>query len=554
MKSLTSKILLFLVVALGIYTAVWYTKAHELEKNLHAQIEKAAQDKTHGYQFQYESIERSGYPFDINLALKNPRIKVFGSSAEIRLNGQIIDKFTPLGGLKSIEYNGKTHLVIPAEEGKEEQQFLLEGEIMVESESGSLLPDSVLHQLSRVEDPLNEIWSHLNLANGKVVLNNLKLTDLNENKTALELDHATIRFAHKDVSEKNQTVFLNAIVKGLNSYPTLSYLYFHVGDLDTSTKLTQTFHEALYSKMGKTDLNFDMDLDIPSNKQWQEIVENTTGYFLVNPVPTSKVMLKGSSSGDNFGPSKFDLNLVTNENEAHDVYFSLKVNSESSPTKAYVDALTYAVQETGKAAAEMKAANNDEEKLQELFTKHREDVLAIVPKMNEFGTIKFAHNIDIKTNKETFHTNVKLPKLELMSAPYGGRIHGEAQGDTNNFTATFTFDLIKYKPMIQDLMAYYNRLTKVINVFESDEKSKLKEVSPQLVEKVLTYIREISNKPTSNSTDVEITTTTVENNTQVGTLTLDEFLHLSNELLEAFDKELGFEHESKKEEPQESKK
>jgi len=546
MKSLTSKVLVFLVIAIGIYTAVWYTKARELESSLHTQIEKAAQDKAHGYLFQYESLERSGYPFDIILTLKNPKIKILASSAEIKLDGKIIDKFNPLGGLKSIEYMGKTSVTIPLGEGKEEKEFLLEGQIKVESESGSLLPSSIISHLATLANPLEQIWSHLNLTDGQVELNILKLTDVKANKVALDLNHATIHFAHKEISETNQTVLLNLVVKGFDAYPTLSYLYAQDANQNETTKLSEKFYEAFYSKMGKTNFNFVMDLNIPSNKQWQEIVNNAASYFLINHVPTSKITLKASSMGDNFGDSKFDFDFASSQNDAKEASLTLKANSETSPTKTYVDSLVYAVQEVAKAASNMKTENPADEKLKELFTKHSEDVEAIVPKMNEFGTIKFSHNLDTKINKENLRTKVKLSKFELLTALYGGRLHGEAEGDINTFSATFTLELIKYKPLIQDMIAYYNRLTRVINVFQKDEKSKLKEVSPQLVEKTLTYLREISNKPTSDSNDVEITMTSTPSSTRIGTLTFDSFTQKSMELMTAFEKELGLEKETKK--------
>ena len=153
MKYLKTIISIVVLVIVGGYSAFWYSQSSKLEGNLKSQIDKIAQDKTHGYQFQYDSIESSGYPFDITIALKNPKIKSIPSDpneapVEINLDGKINDKFNIFGHLKAVEFIGKTEISLPESETNEEKKFLLEGKIVTETDSESLIPDSVLNQLA----------------------------------------------------------------------------------------------------------------------------------------------------------------------------------------------------------------------------------------------------------------------------------------------------------------------------------------------------------------------------------------------------------------------
>lgn len=521
-----------LATALGVYSAFWFIQSNALEKALKLHIEQLNLDDEAGFHIEYASFVKGGYPFEISIALVNPKITVTTSTEKstIHVDGKMIDHFSLLGHLKSIEYVGKTHLLIP-QDGGNSFQFLVEGAMRLESESGSLIPSSALRNLSKLDQILEHIWASIDLDNSSIYLSDLKISDVQKNIPVLDVEKMDVRFVRQQKSDLNQTIRFQVDIDGFDSSLPISYSYQQDGNVTLYDKLAQKFVLALYSKMGKTALRFDLDLDIPTLKEWYNIANHDIFEYSILPFPPISIAFKGSNHLHSFGTSESSALLLTKHAEPNQDSALIKLDTKTICTKAYVDGLIYALQETVKEAALLKPSNKEEKMVKTFFVKHQEDLLPLIPRLNEFGPIQYALDFNLEIDKEKAHAKAELGKLAFLTELYGLQLHGEGQGGLGSQTGSLTFDLLEYEPLIKDLFAYTNKIMKVV-------KEPI-EFPTTVIDSTLKYLREISDQPESDAKDLHITVSYKEGNMMVGTLDFNDFVIKTAELDELITKELA---------------
>lgn len=539
MKLFKIIIVLFLIV-IGAYTAFWYNKSNELKNVFKTHIDQLAQNKSNNLHLEYSSIERGGYPFHFSLALINPKITEIKSGEnannlvrEVKIDGKIIDHFSLSGQLQSVEYTGKANVFIPPNDGEQSSNFLVEGNMLLESKSGNLIPVSFLENLTTI-DQLFDMWEHINLDNSLLQISNLKISDVQRNIPVLNLDSFDIHIDHKPKDETNQLIKLQNSMKGFDLHTLVTYIYSLEKDPALLKKLQEQFTLALSSKEGKSGYNFDLDLDIPNKEELQKILKGSFSKYLTHPLPKISIAFKGSSQEGAFGTSNLNVHFATNSEENKRESISFKIDATADYKKNYVEALAYAIEKIGKEAVALNPKDEQERIVKELLVNHTSDLIGLVPKMNEFGTIQETFDLNIKVNKSKLYAQIALANFDLLSNHYGIKMHGKGEGSLGSSKGLLTLDGLQYESLIRDLTTYSNKVIRVVNLTDF----KVNEISKDSEEKVLNYIRAISNEPQTSSKDVHITARFLNEKVKVGTLSLEEFIQKTENLVTEIDREL----------------
>ncbi|MFI5344601.1 MAG: hypothetical protein ACHQUC_10325, partial [Chlamydiales bacterium] len=226
------KIIFFSFAAVvGAYSAFWYIESNALEKILKLHIDQLNLEGEGEIHLEYASFEKGGYPFEISVAMLNPKITVASptevsteASVLIHTDGKMIDHFSPLGQLKSFEYVGKTHVLIPHEQGHS-SQFIVEGAMLLKSESGSLIPSLALNNLSKLDQLLENVWTNINLDDSSIHLSGLKISDALKNVPVIDIEKIDLHFVRQQKNDLNQTIKLLLNVDGFDSSLPISYSY-----------------------------------------------------------------------------------------------------------------------------------------------------------------------------------------------------------------------------------------------------------------------------------------------------------------------------------------
>lgn len=539
-------ILLLLVVAILTYTTFWYFRSNELEKIVKNDIEKFVRNNQDQFQLHYDSIEKSGYPLNISIALVNPKISILPSSdatnlskIEINLDGKIIDHFNVAGELKSVEYKGKSILVIPQQLSDQSSRFSVEGDMLFESDSGHLIPLSTLKNLANLDRILEDIWTHINLDNSAIHLSHLKITDLQTNALILDSDKTDLSFSRQQKEENTQHVHLIFDTKGFDAYPFFTYLYNQSEKVSPFETLAHQFFLNLYKKEGKTGFNFDLDLDMPSNEEWQKIMQRDYLTYLTQPLPQVAVNFKGASDRALFGNSALKINAVLKTEDENVENLSINFDGQMVNTKAVVDALIQSLKEVSQEASKLEPTDDHEKTIKTLLVNHTDDLIALIPQLNEFGTIKKKGDLHFAFNKSNWQSKVELNKWTLSSDLYSLQLDGNIEGGLDSNTGTITIDIKQFEALVRDFAIYANKWIKVFNIVqEMHDEHDTNKISVALVDNVLTYLRTISNDPQSDSKDLTITVSFVNGSVKVGTLNLEEYIQKTTALSNEIQKEM----------------
>ncbi len=532
---------LLILIVLGAYTIFWYKKSSDLENHFKTQIDQLAHNDKNSYLLQYDSIERGGFPFNFTLALVNPTIteiqspeKANTKGAEIKINGKIIDHFTLSEELKSVEYQGKANIYIPSQNEEQSSNFLVEGNMLLENESGSLIPVTALKNLVTLDQIIGNLWEHLNLDDSQMKISNLKISDIQRNSPVVNIDSFDIYFTRQLKDEANRKIHLKSNVKGWDIYQLNSYIHSKVKPSSLLDKLYQEFLLALNSKEGKIGLDFDLDLDIPNDEELYKISQRHISAYLTHPFPEFSIAFDGSFNAAALENSKVKGRLAIKQEEHKEESISLNVDGSNSYTTAYVEALHYALEKVSEEAALLEPTNENEKIIKELLVNHRAELIGLIPQINEFGTIQEILDLNIKLKKSELYTNIQLANFAFLSKLYGVQLHGETEGRIGSAAGSITLDLLQYEPLIHDLTAYINKVIRVLNLIDYN----LNEISAALEKQILSYIQEISNEPQTNTKDIHITAGYLKDGVKVGTLSLDEFMQKSSAMWNEIEKEV----------------
>ena len=140
----------------------------------------------------------------------------------------------------------------------------------------------------------------------------------------------------------------------------------------------------------------------------------------------------------------------------------------------------------------------------------------------KFGKIEGNQGLLFTVNKNTFNWHSVLEDLSLSCDKFGIFIKGAAQTRTNILQADATITLKNAPAFIEELVAFYNRIEKVVNLFEQNLQMRLKPLPENAKDPLVAYLRLLTSDHTKSDDELEILVKLQDDKIYVGSVTLEE--------------------------------
>ncbi|HXF29105.1 MAG TPA: hypothetical protein VN457_04585, partial [Chlamydiales bacterium] len=378
------------LVLVSSYSALWYYEADFLQKNLQAEIAKITQNNPLDLKLDYDSLQKSGFPFDICLTVVNPKIvsKAAASTQkpqpmELHFDGAVENKFSIFGELKSIETSGKVDFFLPKIATMDASHWVATGKIKLAGIYKKSLVDTVSDLFQKKIPDIDG----LNLTCTRVEIS--KVTPEKESE-GLSVDHAFVQYEKKKTSQ---------LVRLRSDFSIQKSLVIQPPHNDSSFKeCIQFVNNFLGKKLLKTNYSADFEIELPDFKTLQAITA-TPLMLLAKEIPAVSFHVSKFDSSGEYASSHTAGSLSLHEDTSKNVVAECSIESKAEYTPAFYNLLLGILGELKKHIGDLKSHEKMTEKFKALIGDHLHEVQAIIPKFQDFGPLHFKKSWSVAWNK-----------------------------------------------------------------------------------------------------------------------------------------------------------
>lgn len=518
MKKFINSLGLILLAAAAGYSAYWYVLANKAEtafKDSIAQWQKDNNIET----FTYDSLSKEGFPSHINLRLENVKVKKteqdndttyaadFGGSLTLSIPLWQKERLISTNGTTTLQSNFGAKTGAP-------HTLIAKGKSSLSLEDGNsthfdILKNVFLH--GNATDPDKQ----LSFLSFKSNLDELSIkSEINE-KTPLQITSGPINIK---VNKKDYKAGQQEIVYSFNSKD------FQVNTPDSTEVLSLFYYNP--SDMGKTNINLDGSVCYPEQSTWEELGTD----------PFKPRKAEACFKLDNFSLTSdlYDSNLqnfifsLVQDNTLWTL--TIKGTSDGSYTEKYDQvirkSLSFLLKDPTFAE---KFVGNDPKEQQQLI-QASDDIVKLIPSLHDFG--KVTNKVDFIGSADIQNNVAEKAKYDLSAFDYTLPPYALSLTSKGDFKLNFSepnvngvLKITRYKQMVENLIAFYNKVIQVYNKYSLSENKSIAGLNPEATKKTLVFLREISDDPTKETSDLRVTFSYNDKDQwKVGTLNLPQFL------------------------------
>jgi hypothetical protein len=513
---------LFIVLG-GLYTGFWWKKSNELKQHVQIILDHlAANEKS--FRFEYEGIERRGFPAALGIAIKNPRLISSDSQEEIALNGtvDITSHLLDTQHVKSqLTGNNQLHLVYkdPDTEKYSTKDLLLSGNLVfncacenlpaLAQSSAELSSDNLL---KLIEGALQDFAVHAK---------NFSILDENSNKEQLfAIDQGDISFNLKKKTSSVNDLALAIDLKNLKIFDKVLVPYTYSIDNVTTLKPNLSQDTTLLNLVlnGKatipsSDHSFYHTFDLKEIPAFSFIIDQ---YQVGLEDKWKKSSSKGTAS------------LSKEENQQIQMHFASNDQSEyHSFTKEEF------FQYFSKSILNYMTDKSGLHDMQAFIANYAPDLIQLTPDLSSLGKLSSAIDFSFigKQNHDTIHDyKVNMKNLDVKSDLYSLNFTGQVQDAPLEYNSELT--IINYQKLFHSLADYYNQWITFLKKADSKQFDVFPLVTVQVVDRFNQFLKTISNNPTAQSDQITLMVKqTAPGLIQVGNLTMGELIQAYTQLV-----------------------
>jgi hypothetical protein len=128
MKTLQRSLAIVVVCVVIGYSAFWYYRADRAQQMLERELDRL-NHSAYGVHVLHDGMEKSGYPWNIQIGLRNPKVScdAIGGEVAVDVEGKIAISTSLLGSGAKVEVEGKTYIDIPKNEFFPAEKLLVKG-------------------------------------------------------------------------------------------------------------------------------------------------------------------------------------------------------------------------------------------------------------------------------------------------------------------------------------------------------------------------------------------------------------------------------------------
>ncbi len=481
---------ILIVLLIGGYTAFWYMQAYYIENTLKQEIAKAHPDA----EITYDSVEKSGFPFAIQISLVNPKVHVENKALSFDVEGKFATSWSLFARLKAIEIAGKSHIFVPVKEGATRSMYHFEGNTVLDIDSIQTLGDK-----------------------GKIRITNAKALSLGSDihgPFEWLADLVTCDYNVLSESHDRSVVDLDVEVRGAEArvLPT--------GENSFLQELYKAFFGTIAEKSGKSTASFVVKCDMPSAAKVQELTESPLQLF-TKGVPPVTIELKRFDSANVLTKDQMTARIHLGEDEHNTVVLQMTGDGSVRYFEGYREALLAAVDNVTKHVPDWQAPE-DLVELKNFLISNASQIKELVPHLERYGNIEFFDDMFVEINKLTFNWHLGIKRLGIMCDLYGIDIKADAQNRNSDLQVEATIALKNAQGLVDDLTGFYNKAINIANYFEKDAEKQFRVLPASAPQKIVTFLKHLSQEHDDPKGVLKIVYSYKEGKTMIGALTLEE--------------------------------
>lgn len=499
------KKLIALMIAVALiagYSGFWYVQANHAKTFVERQISKLEKPDSEGRRLQHTGLKVSGYPFNYEVKIKNPR---FGTDKNQEV---FLDGFLTVGtNLWGTEFwaskSGEIHFLGGT---SELDHLIISGETTFTWDIHNPNPlEAAVHPFEEFEmhpeifknEYFFDLVKSLRFKGKNILVKEGKGTFQN----LLEVSRVLMDFSMKkpnDFERYNLSLNLQGFQMEKKAMQLLNRL-----------ALPEQPHNILFS-YGKMDMELKGAVTVNKDRD----------LFKYLDVELDTYKVKGE-----FGDSELKGHFKYDDLKTPSTTAGIELDGKAKTTednynyivKTFINALQSAVQDPQNA--QLSKIDN----LRKLLQCCQEDLKKLVPRYHDFGLMKLTVKADAEFNKENFSGDAKVQNFDFITDIYGIKSNGFVKGQQVEIIGQYTIDLLDYKTLIEDLAAYYNRIHFVFPIFAENPEDAPPLIPHRVASLFINFLRKISNQPEKDSRDLSITINFLEPQAvKIGTLSLPD--------------------------------
>ncbi|MBS0655373.1 MAG: hypothetical protein JSR46_06340, partial [Verrucomicrobia bacterium] len=244
MKTLQRSAAIVVVCIVIGYSAFWYYRADRTQQKLERELDRL-KSSGYGVRVLYDGIEKSGYPWNIQIGLRNPKVScdAIGGEVAVDVEGKIAITTSLLGSGAKVEVDGKTYIDIPKNELFPAKKLLVKGLVSGEVDQFPLQDARlVCSQLSIA-----------NLVNGQEV-------------PQLHVDYVSVDCKQKELSRESQRLSCGIDVRRLDVSP------FFKNEVQSSTNPGDRLYQLLNSQKNDVEFQLELNVELPTKEEIDKIL------------------------------------------------------------------------------------------------------------------------------------------------------------------------------------------------------------------------------------------------------------------------------------------
>lgn len=525
-----NKIVVSIILSIGAvvfmgYAGYWHYQANEIERDLVSNIDRFNAMPDNEIHLENNGIEQSGFPSHIQVAMKNPKVLwADDQSPLLILDGTLAYGFNISGALTYSQFNGQAHL------DAADIPELPAGVYEISGVANISNVDRNIHYKEFFKNAFSFDTSstyHFLLAfleKGGA----LKLEDFTfRNPTGkYYVKDGEIDYVREDKNGQQQ-ISLDVSLKDVTfKGPRLTL------DQSNVDAILEVINDRLYQKMGNHNIAFQLECSLPDLKLLKNYFDDPS-LLLLNTFPKMDFALKNVDFRNNLASYVAHALLAIKENDKQTVECTFDLFSQSH-NKGYNEAIISIIDSLSSELATLKPENKEQKLIKNLFVNHKQEIKDLIPNFNELDTITFTDKGYMTLNKGNYSYEINLDKMDLTFPNYAIGIDSKMDGQGFNVKGEIHVNIRNMELLIKDLCGYANRVMKFLNLL--DDTPTLGMITPELQNKVVAYLRSLTDDPKSQSKDITITFKTDGTSFTVGHLSMQDFIMDTDSLFTDFEK------------------
>lgn len=447
-------------------------------------------------------------------------------ACDLSLNGTMTQVFSPFGQLKKMITDGKLHVAVQGSDQKPMFDAVANGKIILQSKFTGYLWSAIRHPFSTHKSDFEDI---------DFLIPDLQLALSIQGKKAGDLQVKDTEFFYQSLPDSQTINVTSDFVLDMSSSCPLNFVEFRNNNAsDKFAPFFDLFEQVIRKQKGeKTNCSVDLKIELPSMEVFQKMTKAPLT-LLFNTFPTFSINLKKLNFSSPYGSSEHSGYFTISEDSSKQISIAFANDLKIKYTDVYYTKTMETVDDLAKAVtADLQPTNEDLTRVKSLFQTHLSDLKALIPKLQQVGTMSWTGKGSLDINKTNFNFTGNLTDFGFKDDLYGLFLNVDAKRNGKETFCKVGIECINYRALLQDLISYFNRFIVVSNLLGEQNAQKLQPVSQETMQKVLASLALISDEPQSSSPDLKITFSYDNGKMRVGTLDFESFKVYFNDLMNA---------------------